>query len=289
MSAEDATLSLILLAAGRGSRFGGPKQLAPVGPQGEPVFAVTAAQAKAAGFDRLVIVTTVELQERMRTAAEQFVDGLDVVWVLQDTFPPSRDVPWGTAHAVGVCASQIDGPSAVANGDDLYGDPSFAIAADFLRTTSVSDPHACIVTFELGNVLSPVGGVSRGICHVEADGAVTSVVETFEMRRDGDAIIDAEGARYTADTPTSMSLWAFSPGIPALLMAGFDGFLAEHGGSSKAEYQLPTELTRLADIGELRMSAVASPGPWLGITHREELEPVQAQLRTSTGWRSGLN
>ena len=142
-------LTLVLLAAGRGSRFGGPKQLEPVGPNDEPVFAITAQQAVNAGFSRLVLVTTTELLGRLEAAVDRFVTGLTVDYVLQDVQQPAREVPWGTGHAVAACADVVTTPFGVANGDDLYGDPSFHLLAQYLRNRTANTATRTAGSFRL--------------------------------------------------------------------------------------------------------------------------------------------
>lgn len=195
------------MAAGLGTRFGGPKQLEPVGPNDEPIFAITAAAAARAGIKRLILVTRAEVEERLLAAADTHVSGMEVVSVRQDLAGPPRTRPWGTAHAVAACADVLDGPFGVANGDDLYGNPSLSLLADALGDRP---DEGTLVSFELAGTLSPHGGVSRGICDV-VDGTLTSVVETHGLKADpNDAeggVVDDSGGRYRNDTPASMNLW----------------------------------------------------------------------------------
>lgn len=273
------SLQLVLLAAGRGSRFGGPKQLEPVGPADEPVFAITARQAKAAGFTELVLVTTSSLRPLLESAVAEFVHGLRVSYVEQDAAKPARDTPWGTAHAVSLCAPVLRGPFGVANGDDLYGDPSFELLASFLRSAGPTD--ACIISFPLSKVLSNTGGVSRGVCAIATDGELLSVTETHGLAFDPDGenrIIDADGGSYQPDTSISMNLWGLGSAIASDLGDGFVEFLRTHGEEEKTEFQLPTELSRLAESGRARIVVVPSEGGWVGLTHRADLPNVRAAL-----------
>lgn len=276
-------LTLVLLAAGRGSRFGGPKQLEPVGPNDEPVFAITAQQAVNAGFSRLVLVTTTELLGRLEAAVDRFVTGLAVDYVLQDVQQPAREVPWGTGHAVAACADVVTTPFGVANGDDLYGDPSFHLLAQYLRNRTANT--ACIVSFELHRVLSDVGGVSRGVCEVDANGGLISVTETHELQRGSDdtgedLIVDAERNTYDPHTQVSMNLWGLGPEVLSELRERFGHFLVRAGDDPKVEFQLPTELSAIAAEGQLSISVVPSSGRWVGLTHRAELPAVRAEVST---------
>lgn len=273
-------LSLVLLAAGNGSRYGGPKQLAPVGPNGEPVFAITAASAAAAGFSRLVIVTRRDLEQRLRDAVSTYVTSLDVAFVFQDEAGPQRERPWGTAHAVAAAAPALDGPFGVANGDDLYGDPSIAVLADSLRSNATDT--ATIVSFPLDRVLSTHGGVSRGVCTVGPDQRLISIVETHEIRSEegptGSRIVTGDGTVLASGTEVSMSLWGLPSGIAHELSSRFEQFVALHHGDADAEFQLPTELDRLRAEGALTINVRPSNAAWLGLTYREDLDPVRAAL-----------
>ena len=266
--------SLILLAGGLGSRFGGPKQLEPVGPNDEPIFAITAAQAQRAGIERLILVSRAEVEQRLLEAADRFTPDLEVVSVRQDLAGPARDRPWGTAHAVGACADVIDGPYGVANGDDLYGDPSLQL----LATSLTEHPDdGVLVSFELAGTLSDHGGVSRGICQV-ADARLTSVVETHGLMADpaGAGVVDDAGLTYPNDTPASMNLWGLPARTAAIMAERFEQFLVG-GPAADDEFLLPTEIARMMDDG-LDIRVVPSPGRWIGLTHRADLPAVRAAL-----------
>lgn len=273
-------LSLVLLAAGNGSRYGGPKQLAPVGPNGEPVFAVTAASAAAAGFSRLVVVTRHDLESPLRAAVAEHVKSLEVTFVFQDDAGPYRERPWGTGHAVAAAASVLDGPFGVANGDDLYGDPSIAVLAESLRSNP--DNTATIVSFPLHRVLSEHGGVSRGVCTVAPDSRLISIVETHGIAATGEhpgaAIVTADGDELAPDTEISMSLWGLPAWTAGELAKRFDAFLAQHRSDARLEFQLPTELDRLRAEGALTIEVRPSDASWLGLTYKEDLDPVRGAL-----------
>ncbi len=267
--------SLILLAGGLGSRFGGPKQLEPVGPNDEPIFAITAAQAQRAGIERLILVTRAEVEQRVLEAADRYVTGLEVVSVRQDLAGPARDRPWGTAHAVGACAEVLDGPYGVANGDDLYGDPSLQLLATSLNE---HPDDGVLVSFELAGTLSDHGGVSRGICEV-ADARLASVVETYGLMADpaGAGVVDDAGLTYANDTPASMNLWGLPARTAGIMAERFERFLAG-GPAPDDEFLLPTEIARMMADDGLDIRVVQSPGRWIGLTHREDLPEVRAAL-----------
>ena len=267
--------SLILLAGGLGSRFGGPKQLEPVGPNDEPIFAITAAQAQRAGIERLILVSRAEVEQRLLEAADQYVSGLEVVSVRQDLAGPTRERPWGTAHAVGACADVLDGPYGVANGDDLYGDPSLQL----LATSLTEQPDdGVLVSFELAGTLSDHGGVSRGICEV-TDARLTSVVETHGLfaHPSGIGVSDDDGATYPDDTPASVNLWGLPAWTAGLMAERFEQFLAGHPDPDD-EFLLPTEIARMMADDGLSIRVVRSSGRWIGLTHRDDLPEVRAAL-----------
>lgn len=278
-------LSLVLLAAGNGSRYGGPKQLAPVGPNGEPVFAITAASAANAGFSRLVIVTRHDLEAPLREAVAEHVCSLDVTFVFQDDAGPQRARPWGTAHAVAAAAPVLDGPFGVANGDDLYGDPSIAVLAESLRSNPADT--ATIVSFPLDRVLSTHGGVSRGVCTVAPDQRLVTIVETHDIKAidgpDGSQIVTRDGSVLAPNTEVSMSLWGLPSGTASELSSRFERFVELHRDDADAEFQLPTELDRLRDEGALTIMVRPSGASWLGLTYRDDLDPVRTAL---AGWLS---
>lgn len=265
----DVDLSLVLLAGGLGSRFGGPKQLAPVGPAGEPLLVVTAQHAIDAGFGEFVVLTRTDLREEI-TAAVASIDA-PVHLVMQDEHGPPRAVPGGTAHAVAACAEVLKRPFGVANADDYYGIPSFAVLADALRNSD--ERTAVIVGFELGATLSPHGGVARAVCHATG-GFIDMLAEHRGFRRDGNgSILDERGEEFPSDTIVSMNLWGFPSWIPATLAERFDGFASHATGN--AEFLLPDEIDRCRVDGRLDIRLVTSDGGWAGLTFADDLADVR--------------
>ncbi|MCB1027507.1 MAG: hypothetical protein KDB24_07070 [Microthrixaceae bacterium] len=263
-----------------GSRFGGPKQLEPVGPNDEPIFAITANQAAAAGIERLILVTRAEVEERLLAEAATHVSGMEVVSVRQDLAGPPRQRPWGTAHAVAACVDALDGPFGVANGDDLYGDPSLRLLGNGLAQWP---DEGTLVSFRLAGTLSDHGGVSRGICEVD-DGVLVSVVETHGLAPDpdGEGVRDDGGDLHDADTAASMNLWGLPRRAAESMAERFDRFLAEDPGADE-EFLLPSEIAHMMDVGTLTVHVVPSSGRWIGLTHRDDLPGVRAALRQPTG------
>lgn len=272
------SLSVLILAAGLGSRFGGDKQLEAVGPNGEAFFDYSIRDALRSGFDRAVIVTRSDIEEMTRAhlAHTQPADA-DIVFVRQDDLGPARDKPWGTGHAVLSAADAIDGPFAMVNADDYYGREAFAVLAELLqRPADMGVPQWSMVTYPLAQTLSPTGSVTRGICGLDA-GRLVDIVETSGIARgDDDTIRDAEGHELADDTPVSMNFWGFTPALFDVLRTGFAEFEAAHRGEPKAEYLIPDVVGVLQRDGAVDVLAAESTSRWLGVTHRSDLEPARA-------------
>jgi hypothetical protein len=288
--------SLVLLAAGVGRRYGGPKQLDPVGPGGATLVDYAAFDARRAGFDHVVLVVRSEIEGAVRTAAARGLDRhLRVDYAVQDTAlpagfrpPAGRAKPWGTGAALVAAAPFLDGPFAVLNADDFYGAGSYRILADWLARSPPASEHA-LVTFALRTTLSPAGPVNRGLCQVDPDGFLREVREVLKIEVKGD------GARYPGpdggdvsvdgDTPVSLNFWGFSPEVLPAFERAFEGFLAEHGSSTTAELFLPQVIHGLIDHGDARVKALPGGGPWAGLTYPEDRPHLVAVLeeRTSRG------
>jgi hypothetical protein len=280
------TLSLVLLAAGLGSRYGGPKQLDPLGPHGETLMDYAAFDAKRAGFERVVVVTRKSLAAEVNAGLlSRAGSSIEVVVVEQEldrlppgfTVPAGREAPWGTAHAVLVARAAVDGPFAVVNADDFYGASSYAVLAGFLREREAGavDAWGC-VGFPLRATLSDTGTVNRAECVVTPDGWLSRVVELRGIARDGDG--GRVGDRVlSGDMLVSMNCWAFTPPLFAELDAAFHTFLAT-GPGAKDECLLPSVVNDAIARGIARTWMLESEGPWCGVTHRDDRPAAVAVL-----------
>ncbi len=296
-----AAPTLVVLAAGVGSRYGGLKQIEPVGPAGEIVLEYAAFDARRAGFGRVVFVIRRDIEADFRSLVEPRLGGaIDVAYAFQDlddvpppfTVPPTRHKPWGTAHAVRACRHAVDGPFAVVNADDFYGRAAFARLGDALRGAAPPlgidrGPDAVdtyfLVSYPLRATLSEHGSVSRGICTVDGGGHLARVAERLRIEPDGvDAqYLDDDGAwhRLAGDTPVSMNLWGFTPSIFPHLEHAFAAFLRAHGRDDAAELHLPAVVDAAVRAGAARVRVVSAGARWLGVTYPADVPAAVAGIR----------
>jgi hypothetical protein len=273
-------LSLVILAAGVGSRYGGPKQIDRVGPGGATLLDYAAFDARRAGFDRVVLVVREGAEAEMREAVgNRIARHVPLAYAVQgralpDDFapPPARSKPWGTGHATLAAAPLLDGPFAVINADDFYGPGSYRVLADDLRRPQEGPvPEFAIVGFPLVTTLSPGGPVSRGVCTVDENGFLVSIREVLRVERAGEDAreIDEGGTArpIPGPTPVSLNFWGFTPALLPALEAGFRGFLERNRDSVKAEYFLLSAVQDLVDKRLARVRVLGGGGPWGGLTY----------------------
>lgn len=272
------SLTLVVMAAGLGSRFGGTKQLAVIGADGEAFLDFAIKDALAAGMDRVVLIVRSDIEDDVRRHVETQHPGLDVAYVLQDTHGPSRAKPWGTAHAVLTAAPEVPGPFCVLNADDYYGASTYAALAE--AAVDLGEDRALLAGFRLDQTLPEIGEVSRGICEVDGDELV-SLVETHGIGRREDGSItstDPEGV-LADDAVASMNCWVFPHNLFGHLETGFEAFLAEHGDEEKTEYLLPTVVNELKAAGVYRVEVVPTAEPWVGVTNPDDLEIARRRIQ----------
>jgi hypothetical protein len=268
------------MAAGLGSRFGGVKQLAAVGPDGEVILDYTIRDAVAAGVDEVILIVRNDIKDD--TAAHvRSIHGADLplTLVCQDDLGPPRDKPWGTVHAVLSAADAVTSPFILANADDYYGRASFQIAFD--RLTGLNAQRGLLVAFEVGKTLPASGTVTRGVCAVD-NGLLVGIDETEGLGFATDGTIAAGQSVIDPLTPVSMNLWAFDPSIMGALQGRWDSFYAANAHEPKAECLLPTEVSGLMADG-FEVELLSSPETWTGLTNPDDLETVRSlisQLRS---------
>ena len=270
--------SLVVMAAGLGSRFGGVKQLAAVGPAGEVILDYTIRDAVTAGVDEVILI----VRNDIKADTEEHVrsihgDDLNLTLVCQDDLGPPRDKPWGTVHAVLSARDAVSSPFILANADDYYGPQSFQIAFDQL--SSLDDARGLLVAFEVGKTLPAQGSVTRGVCEV-GGGLLEGINETEGLHFADDGSIVAGDRTIPADTPVSMNLWAFHPSIMDALQDRWESFYAAHADEPKSECLLPTEVTGLMREKGFEVMLESSPETWTGLTNPDDLETVRGQIAT---------
>ena len=273
-------LTLVVMAAGLGSRFGGTKQLVAVGPDREAFLDYAISDAAAAGVTRTVIVVRSEIEADVRRHVETRHGHRDVAYVRQDEHGPVRSKPWGTAHAVLTAAAEVAGPFIVCNADDYYGSTSYAALAEC--AAELGEHEAALAGFMLGQTLPATGTVSRGICTVR-DGRLVSVVEHHGIGRteQGDIVASDPPAELEEESIASMNLWAFPRRIFDRLERDFDAFVSESADDEGAEFLLPSVVTAMMDDGELAVSVVPTAEAWVGITHPGDVDTARARITSS--------
>lgn len=287
---------LLVMAAGMGSRYGGLKQIDPVGPSGEIIIDYSLYDAHKAGFDKVVFVIKKEIEKDFTDIiVPRIPSGMEYEFVFQNiddlprgyTKPDGRIKPWGTAHAVCAARDAVNSPFVVINADDYYGRDAFRVIYQYLSTAKPKDKYDfTMVAYELGNTLTENGYVSRGVCETDANDMLLSVTEHTHIEKDGD------GARYTEDggetwdeldrySPVSMNLWGFTREFIDEAWAGFPRFLdrALSENPLKAEYYLPSVVTELINSDKAMVKVLHSADKWYGVTYKEDKPAVMQALK----------
>src|SRR4030095_1153251 len=272
--------TLLVLAAGIGSRYGGLKQIDPVGPGGETILDYSVFDAMRAGFGRLVFVIRRDIERPFKeTLGRRFEERIPVDYVFQEldklppgfSVPPSRKRPWGTAHAVLMGAEAIQGPFGVINADDFYGRRSYEVLAGHLLSDTTD---SAMVGFVWEHTLSENGSVARGVCQTTPDGFLKSVVELTKIERDTTGVKHTDGTgishRLTGKEIVSLNMWGFCPSFFDSLRNAFEDFLSQSGQDERAEFFIPTVVNDLVKTGRLGLRVLPTPDSWFGVTYRED-------------------
>ena len=288
--------TLVIMAAGIGSRFGGGiKQLEPMGPNGEIIMDYSIYDAKAAGFNKVVFILRKDIEADFREIIGQRIEKvIDVDYVFQSlddlpagyTAPADRKKPWGTGQAVLCCKGVVNEPFAVINADDYYGKEAFKKVHDYLVGEGTTDKEydMCMAGFILKNTLSDNGAVTRGVCVVDENEYLTAVVETggIMMTPEGTIIHEENGSdmAITPEQHVSMNMWGFTPNFLNELETGFEAFLSEiPEGEVKREYLLPTIVDKLIKSGKASVKVLETKDKWFGATYKEDKESVVAAFK----------
>ncbi|WP_263354429.1 sugar phosphate nucleotidyltransferase [Acidicapsa acidisoli] len=281
--------TLLVLAAGIGNRYGGLKQIDPVGPSGESILDYSIYDAIRAGFGKVVFVIRREIEQPFKARfGESFQGRIAVDYVFQElghlppgfSVPAGRTKPWGTAQAVLMAAGAIEQPFAVINADDFYGAESYRVMAQHLQAGT---PDYAMLGYVLRNTLSDYGAVARGVCRVSSDDCLESVTESIGIEREGMHARNTDGeghvTRMTGDEVVSMNFWGFTPRVFGQLQEQFREFLEENGSDLKSECYLPNAVNNLILAEETRVKVLHTREAWFGVTYREDHLRVVENIR----------
>ena len=285
--------TLLVLAAGMGSRYGGLKQLDGLGPNGEIILDYSVEDAIRAGFGKVVFVIrhSFENEFKARINAEHYGHRIEVHYAFQEldclpegfTVPEGREKPWGTNHAILMAKDLIHEPFAIINADDFYGRDAFEVMARHLETLAGTEGRYCMVGYRLENTLSENGTVSRGVCECDAQGLLVGMTERTSIGRTPNGIEykDTDGTMHPlpADATVSMNLFGFTPDYFTKSEALFVDFLKEHGTEMKSEYYIPFAVNTFIADGTATMQVLHTTAQWFGVTYKEDRPMVVARLR----------
>ncbi len=274
--------TLLILAAGMGSRFGGLKQVEPVGPNGEAIIDYSIFDAIRAGFGKVVFVIRESFAEEFKNKFdEKLKDKIEVEYVFQEldnlpqgfSVPEGREKPWGTAHAILVAKNVINEPFCALNADDFYGFNAYKVMAGFL-TASANPQEYSMVGYKLNKTLSDFGSVSRGICEVDDNNNLVAIVENKKIFKKGNEIIsvldDESQVKLTGNESASMNIWGFKPSVFQVLEKKFTDFLKTEITKPKSEMFIPSVVFEMIDENKASVKVLEADSPWFGVTYQED-------------------
>ena len=294
-------LTVVVMAAGVGSRYGGPKQLEPIGPTGETFSDYSVYDALKAGFEKVVFILSQEVEEAFRNLVGKRIERrCETEYVIQrlEDLPPGfavpkgRKKPWGTAHAILCCKGAVDSPFAVVNADDFYGRGAFESMARYLSEMGddAETLKGCLVAYRVERTLSKHGPVTRGVCEVDEKSYLVRIEERHRVQRfdDGKIRYSDDGEHWIQvppDTIVSMNMWGFTPAIFPELEARFPRFLEDHRDDIEtAEFLLPEVVGELVREGLMRVWVLPTDEQWFGITYREDREEARKRVQELIAW-----
>jgi hypothetical protein len=288
--------TLLVLAAGMGSRYGGLKQVDPMGPSGEALLDYSVYDAILAGFDKLVFVIRRDFEDLFRAqVGAKYESRVEVAYAFQQldmvpagfSLPEGREKPWGTTHAIWCARDAVAEPFAAINADDYYGRNAYAQMAEFLSgPPAAGKPAFAMMGYRLGNTLSDHGGVTRGVCRVDPAGLLIGIEELSGLEHTGAGIecpAPEGGVRhFTGTEPVSMNFWGFTPAVFSILEEQLSAFFAEKGNELKSECFIPVSVGDMVAAGKATCAVIPTDSSWFGVTYREDKPLVQAAIRQRT-------
>jgi len=281
--------TLVILAAGMGSRYGGLKQLDEVGPNGEAIIDYSLYDAIRAGFGKVVFVIRRDFEEAFKARFDpKLKNRITVEYVYQSldklpegfTLAPEREKPWGTGHALWMADGVANEPMAAINADDFYGHKAYQEMADFLNKSTDPQEYS-MIGYNVENTLSDHGTVSRGVCATDANGFLTTIVERTKIKGEPDGIFfyEEDGPhKLDPKSPVSMNFWGLKPNVFGYLKEGFTQFLSDHGSELKSEYYIPLLINDNIVNGNIRTKVIECDSPWFGVTYIEDKPIVKGRI-----------
>jgi len=289
---KEAFVTLLVLAAGMGSRYGGLKQIEPVGPHGEIILDYAVYDAVRVGFRKVVFVIRKEIEEVFRERiGTRYRDAAEVEYVFQEltdlpgglSVPEGRVKPWGTGHAIWTARKVIDEPFLPINADDFYGPSSYEPVGEFLKEVNPTSCQFCMVGFTLRETLSSHGSVARGVCQVDEEGFLVEVVEHTKIERAGERARsrqpDGGCILLTGDEKVSLNMWGFTPQIFSHLERLFQDFLSKLKDSLKEEFFIPSAVQTLVETQQATVRVLPTDASWIGVTYPEDKPLAQKAIR----------
>ncbi|MBT4054957.1 MAG: nucleotidyltransferase [Candidatus Marinimicrobia bacterium] len=276
-------ITLLIMAAGMGSRYGGLKQLDAIGPSGETIIDYSVYDAIKAGFTKVVFIIRKDFEQEFKSKITDKYEGqIQVGFAFQDlndlpdefTCPEGREKPWGTGHAILSARNVINESFVAINGDDFYGRESFKVVADYYRKGANS---FSMVAFKLDKTLSSFGGVTRGLCTVN-DEKLNTVIETADLEKTDYGVSSNRDIELDGTEPVSMNVWGFTPILFKYLDEKFVEFLSENGTEMKSEYLIPSVVNELIQSGQENVHVLRSGATWFGVTYKEDKPYVEGEI-----------
>ncbi len=284
--------TLLILAAGMGSRYGGIKQITGIGPNNEPILHYSIYDALRNGFEKIVFIIRKEIEKDFKVAiVAPLPENIEVEFVYQELtdvpidveISPERKKPWGTGHALLAARNVINEPFLIINADDFYGEDSYKIAADFLKEAEQNENLYGLIGYKLINTLSDFGSVSRGVCEIDEEGYLKSVVERTEIVKENNSVKykDEHGnwQPLTGDEIVSMNMFAFTPKVFKYFNDYFIDFLKENAQQPKAEFYIPAVVNELINKGIAKVKVPQTTAEWFGLTYKEDTELAKTKMR----------